>query len=65
MAHARRAQLYHDLAEVAARDADALENRYAWPPKVLTDEERAEVERLRDVGDALYERAVELEGSKT
>lgn len=52
------ARLLAQLAWVAVRDADAISDSYAWPPRPpLSEEEVAEIERLHDVADRLFARA--------
>lgn len=41
-----KASMLHEIANVARCDSDAIVDHYAWPPKVMTDEERREADRL-------------------
>lgn len=38
--------LLYEVAKVARHDSDAILDFYAYPPKVLTEEERREADRL-------------------
>lgn len=53
-----RSALLHDLAAVAFRDADAIADQHAWPPKTLDSEERRERDRLDAVGRTLRYEAI-------
>lgn len=58
---ADRARLYAQLAFVAVKDAEAIEDEYAWPPRPpLSDAELATVAHLRAVGNEAFERAEAL-----
>ena len=51
-------RLLSQLAFVATFDADAIEDRYAWPPSPpLSAAELDDVANLRAVADACFERA--------
>lgn len=51
-------RLLAQLAFVATCDADAIEDRYAWPPRPpLSGAELDDVANLRAVADACFERA--------
>ena len=50
--------LLAQLSWVALRDAEAIEDHYAWPPRApLSDEEQREARRLRSVSARLSYRA--------
>lgn len=50
--------LLAQLAHVAYRDAEAIADSYAWPPRPpLTDDELAEIRRLMAIADELSEHA--------
>jgi hypothetical protein len=63
VADPRRGRLLLQLAYVATADADALWDAHAWPPVLwteLSDEQRAEIEGLRALGDELAAEAARL-----
>jgi hypothetical protein len=52
-------KLLAQLSWVALRDAEAVDDPYAWPRRELTPEERLEVDRLRTLSARLWYRAAE------
>jgi hypothetical protein len=63
VADPRRGRLLLQLAYVAMADADAIWDQFAWPPvrfDSLSEEQRAEIERLRDLSDELGAEAARL-----
>ena len=54
--------LLREIAIICQRDADAISDHYAWPPKILTEEERREALRLDILSRRLYYRALTEEG---
>lgn len=57
--------LLHELAWLFRREADAIQDQYAWPPKVLTDDERRERDRLDACSRGLAYRARVAEYEET
>jgi hypothetical protein len=56
----RRGRLLLQLAYVASADERAIHDPYAWPPMLLSEEQRAEVERLRVLGEEICADAARL-----
>ncbi len=51
-------ELMRELADVAQRDADAILDSYAWPPRPpLSDDEMREYNRLRSVSRTIWHRS--------
>jgi len=51
--------LWEELACIAQRDADAIYDSYAWPPRsALTADERREAERLTVLSKRFWYRSV-------
>lgn len=50
--------LLEELANVAYFDAEALRDPYAWPPKMMTDDERREADRLLVLSRRIAYRAI-------
>ena len=51
-----------ELAAVVMREADAIQDAYAWPPKVLTADEIRERDRLHALSRRIAYRANTLQG---
>jgi hypothetical protein len=63
VADPRRGRLLLQAAYVATADADAIWDQYAWPPvsfESLSEEQRAEIDRLRALSDELAADAARL-----
>jgi len=55
--------LLEELATVAQRDADAIRDDYAWPPRTLTDAELREAQRLETLSRRIWYRATATPGT--
>lgn len=52
-------ELWEELASVAQRDAEAIWDSYAWPPRPpLSPEERLEADRLMTISRACWYRSL-------